>query len=114
MAFMPVSVPTQTPARAAGPSRALRCRRKFLRFFPGGFRDQTYLDWERSYKWETHKRWREALGEATFRTLLREGRFAEIALKACTSSCTATARSSAGSSAGWKWWPACRASRRAY
>ena len=26
---------------------ALRCRRKFLRQFPGGFRDATYLDWER-------------------------------------------------------------------
>ena len=35
------------PARrsAAG---AERCRRKFLRFFPGGFRDETYLDWERN------------------------------------------------------------------
>jgi hypothetical protein len=29
---------------------ALRCRKKFLRFFPEGFRDATYLDWERSYK----------------------------------------------------------------
>ncbi|HYY42468.1 MAG TPA: hypothetical protein VE775_07015, partial [Pyrinomonadaceae bacterium] len=44
--------------QAAG---ALRCRRKFLRFFPGGFRDETYVDWERSYKWETHERWQAAL-----------------------------------------------------
>lgn len=30
---------------------ATRCRRKFHRFFPGGFRDETYIDWERGYKW---------------------------------------------------------------
>ena len=79
MAFMPVSVSPATSARAASPSRATACRRKFLRFFPGGFRDETYVDWERSYKWETHKRWQEALGQQTFRALLRSGRFAEIA-----------------------------------
>ena len=41
---------------------ASRCRRKFLAVFPGGFRDETYLDWERDYKWATHKRWEAALG----------------------------------------------------
>ena len=25
--------------------QALKCRRKFLRHFPGGFADETYLDW---------------------------------------------------------------------
>jgi hypothetical protein len=50
-----------------------RCRRKFLRFFPGGFRDGTYLDWERDYKWATHKRWAAALGEAEFARLLKTG-----------------------------------------
>ena len=30
--------------------RAARGRRKFLRFFPGGFTDPTYLEWERDYK----------------------------------------------------------------
>ena len=79
MAFMPVPASTQTSGRASGPSRASRCRRKFLRFFPGGFHDETYVDWERSYKLETHRRWREALGQPTFRALLRSGRFAEIA-----------------------------------
>jgi hypothetical protein len=64
---------------SAGP---LRCRRKFLRFFPGGFRDETYLDWERDYKWETHKRWCEALSRETFRSLLREHQFREIAARA--------------------------------
>src|SRR4029078_1349450 len=55
---------------------------KFLRFFPGGFGDETYLDWERSYQWETHGRWQEALGREAFRRLLRAGEFAEIAARA--------------------------------
>lgn len=61
---------------------ALRCRKKFLRFFPGGFRDETYVEWERGYKWETHERWEEALGRDEFRALLRRGEFAEIAARA--------------------------------
>ncbi len=61
---------------------ALRCRRKFLRFFPEGFRDETYIEWERGYKWETHERWEEALGRDEFRGLLRRGEFAEIAARA--------------------------------
>ena len=68
--------------RGAALSGAARCRRKFLRLFPGGFRDGTYLDWERDYKWETHERWEEALGEPEFRRLLRGGEFAEIAARA--------------------------------
>jgi hypothetical protein len=61
---------------------ALRARRKFLRFFPGGFRDDTYLDWERRYKWETHQRWEEALGRAEYRSLLRAKEYGEIAARA--------------------------------
>lgn len=61
---------------------ARRCRRKFLRFFPGGFRDDTYLDWEREYKWEAHQRWEEALGRGVFASLLRAGRVDEIAARA--------------------------------
>ena len=61
---------------------AERCRRKFLRFFPKGFRDETYIAWERGYKWESHERWEEALGHAEFRRLLRAGDFAEIAARA--------------------------------
>ena len=58
------------------------CWRKFLRYFPGGFKDETYLDWERDYKWEAHARWEEALGRAEFRRLLRAGEFSEIAARA--------------------------------
>lgn len=66
----------------SGLTGALRCRRKFLRQFPGGFQDPTYLDWERDYKWETHLRWQEALPRETFRSLLREGEFAEASARA--------------------------------
>jgi hypothetical protein len=58
---------------------AQRARRKFLRAFPGGFRDETYLEWERNYKWNAHQRWQETLGEASFRRLLDAGQFGQIA-----------------------------------
>jgi hypothetical protein len=61
---------------------ALRCRRKFLRFFPGGFRDADYLETEREYKWDSHLRWRESLGLQEFGELLRAGRHDEIAARA--------------------------------
>ena len=61
---------------------ALKCRRKFLRSFPGGFSDETYLDWERNYKWAAHERWLAALDPSTYRTMLRERRFSEIAAHA--------------------------------
>lgn len=61
---------------------ALRCRRKFLRFFPGGFRDETYIDWERAYKWQAHLQWQEALDQTHFQSLLRAGEFNEIATRA--------------------------------
>ncbi len=61
---------------------ATRCRRKFLRFFPGGFLDETYLDWERNYKWEAHERWEQSLGRSAFRTALNEERYSEIAARA--------------------------------
>ena len=57
----------------------IRCRRTFLRLFPDGFRDETYLDWERRYKWEAHQRWQAGLNQATFRRLLQAGRFADVA-----------------------------------
>ncbi|MEY2550241.1 MAG: hypothetical protein QOG12_385 [Verrucomicrobiota bacterium] len=59
-----------------------RCRRKFLRFFPKGFRDETYLAWEREYKWETHQNWEEALNQNEFRRLLKKREYAEIAARA--------------------------------
>jgi hypothetical protein len=74
---------TSSPAKKKSSSPgASRCRRKFLRFFAGGFRDETYLDWERDYKWDTHKCWEEALGQDEFLRLLRAREFAEVAARA--------------------------------
>ena len=70
--------------RPAVSASVLRCRRKFLRFFPGGFEDETYVDWERGYKWEAHERWMAELGPSDFRGLLRARRFADIAAHAVT------------------------------
>jgi hypothetical protein len=61
---------------------AVRCRRKFLRKFPHGFRDETYLEWERNYKWNAHLRWEELLGREAFRSLLRQEEFSEAAGRA--------------------------------
>ncbi|MEJ7810549.1 MAG: hypothetical protein WKG32_09105 [Gemmatimonadaceae bacterium] len=63
-------------------ARQRRCREKFLRYFPQGFHDPKYLDWERDYKWEAHERWEATLGPAEFDRLLGEGEYAEIALRA--------------------------------
>jgi hypothetical protein len=64
------------------PSGAERARLKFLRFFPKGFHDPTYLEWERDYKWAVHVEWQRALGRRTFETLLNEESFGEIANRA--------------------------------
>jgi hypothetical protein len=61
---------------------AERCRRKFLRHFPGGFYGQKYLDWERGYKEAAHTEWQRQLGRAKFRGLLDDKDFAEIAARA--------------------------------
>ncbi|HUS18819.1 MAG TPA: hypothetical protein VMZ25_04170 [Terriglobales bacterium] len=62
--------------------RAMRCRRKFLRFFPGGFQDETYSDWERDYKWKAHEQWAESLSPSEFRALLKKNDYGEIAARA--------------------------------
>jgi hypothetical protein len=59
---------------------AARCRRKFLRYFKNGFRDETYFDWERGYKERAAKQWQEVLARDQFKALL--ARPAEIAAHA--------------------------------
>lgn len=70
------------PAQSEPSAGALRCRRKFLRYFPGGFRDETYMDWERNYKWAAHEQWDEGLNQAAYKALLREGAHAEVCARA--------------------------------
>jgi hypothetical protein len=72
------SRPGRTGQSSAG---AMRCRRKFLKYFPEGFRDETYLAWERNYKWEAHEKWEERLNRAEYRSLLKDGEFAEVAAR---------------------------------
>ena len=79
MTFLPPGEGTTTPSLAAG---ARRCRRKFLRIFPQGFRDETYLAWERDYKALAHRQWTEHLDQATFGALMARKAFGEVALRA--------------------------------
>jgi hypothetical protein len=65
-----------------GATSVIRCRKKFLRFFPKGFSDETYLDWERNYKWNAHLAWEEVLDAAALRRLVRERRYDEVAMHA--------------------------------
>jgi hypothetical protein len=74
--------PRSQRRRTQARPEASRCRRKFLRFFPQGFRDEDYVDTERDYKWESHLRWREALGRDEFAAMLRAGRHGVIAARA--------------------------------
>lgn len=67
-----------TPA----PSGALHCRRKFLRVFRDGFRDETYLDWERNYKWLAHQQWEAQLDKSQLGSLIRAEQFGEVAARA--------------------------------
>lgn len=62
--------------------RALKCRRKFLRFFPGGFSDETYVDWERGYKWKAYERWCAELRRPVLRSMLDACDFETIARRA--------------------------------
>jgi hypothetical protein len=63
-------------------ARKLRCRRRFLRFFPDGFRDERYLSWERDYKAEAHTRWMEQSSGRRLAELLAARRYHEIAIEA--------------------------------
>jgi hypothetical protein len=69
---------TVTPTR----SRIARCKRKFLRFFPEGFRDETYLDWERGYKLRAHREWQSVLSRTEYQSKLSQGKFLEIGVEA--------------------------------
>jgi hypothetical protein len=60
----------------------IRCRRRFLRYFPLGFADETYLAWERDYKVAAAQQWRAVLARSRFRALLDTSRFEEIAAHA--------------------------------
>jgi hypothetical protein len=60
----------------------MKCRRRFLRFFPDGFSDERYLEWERDYKVEAHARWMAALSVQTFGQLVAARQYQRIATEA--------------------------------
>ena len=57
----------------------VRCRKKFLRYFPKGFVDEKYLQWERNYKWEAHLVWEKVLNKFAFLELIEGEKYNEIA-----------------------------------
>ena len=57
-------------------------RKKFLHYFPKGFTDRKYTDWERDYKWDAHLTWEEELNREEYEKLLKAGKHSEIAKKA--------------------------------
>lgn len=59
-----------------------KCRKKFLYYFPKGFTDQKYIDWERDYKWQAHLEWEEKLNRTEYERLLQARRYSEIAMRA--------------------------------
>jgi hypothetical protein len=56
-----------------------RCKKKFLRYFPKGFVDEKYLQWERNYKWEAHVAWEKVLNKYAFLELIEGEKYNEIA-----------------------------------
>ena len=73
----PVSRPPAS--RGAASTGAQRCRRKFLRVFPDGFSDETYIAWEREYKVLAHRRWQAALAQPLLEAQLRKREWTHIA-----------------------------------
>ena len=61
---------------------ARSARTKFLGYFPDGFRDETYVDWERDYKWQAHRQWAAELDRETHRRMLGAGEHAAVAAAA--------------------------------
>ena len=64
---------------------ALRCRRKFLQFYPGGYRDRDYVELERNYKWNAHEKWCTTLDRITYSSLLRSKKFHRLRISRCPS-----------------------------
>ena len=62
--------------------KKIKAKRKFLYFFPGGFEGEKYIAWERAYKWNAHEDWKKLLNRTTFKKLLADDQFGEVAKRA--------------------------------
>jgi hypothetical protein len=59
--------------------RILAAQRRFLDFYPDGFRDVDYVALERRYKWDAHRRFVTELGRAEYAAQLDAGAYEEVA-----------------------------------
>lgn len=59
-----------------------KCKKKFLYYFPKGFADAKYYNWERGYKWEAHIAWENELNKEEYQRLVSKNEYTEIALRA--------------------------------
>jgi len=59
-----------------------KCLRKFLHYFPKGYRGQKFQHWERDYKWKAHETWEQQLGKPLFKQLILEKSYPEIVRRA--------------------------------
>jgi hypothetical protein len=59
-------------------------RRRFTEIFPRRFADETYLAWERDYKWEAHLAWERSLGKRQWMALRKQGALTEVARRIAT------------------------------
>ena len=73
--------PTHRIPKSLTPA-AKRARKHFLTYYAGGFRDDSYLELERSYKLAAHEKWLDQLNPKVFRALLKKRKFSEIADRA--------------------------------
>ncbi len=73
-----------TPLKKTEPEQKarVRCRKKFLHYFPKGFIDPKYKAWERGYKEEAHLAFQEKLNLDAYQYLLNNGEYNDIAVKA--------------------------------
>ena len=62
--------------------RIAAAKRRFLEFYPDGFRDADYVELERRPKWDAHRRFTAELGRATYEERLRAGAYEDIARRA--------------------------------
>ena len=62
--------------------KALACRREFLSHFHGGFKDETYIAWERDYKVNAHEAWERELSKDKLAELIDNKDFDTIGQQA--------------------------------
>jgi hypothetical protein len=76
------SIKSSSVSKAGTPKERIRCKKKFTYYFPKGYTDQKYIDWERGYKWNAHLAWEEQLNREEYERLLKAKKYSEIAMRA--------------------------------